>query len=72
MKLIKYSFFADSPCFTWWCKSIHFYCIEKFRVKSVYTYSSKAALSNTAPAGALAPAIYFSGALRKHIIWADY
>jgi hypothetical protein len=26
----------------------------------------KAALSNAAPA------IYFSGALRKHIIWADY
>jgi hypothetical protein len=26
------------------------------------------ALSNAAPAGALAPAIYFSGALRKHII----
>jgi hypothetical protein len=28
----------------------------------------RAALSNAAPASALAPAIYFSGALRKHII----
>jgi hypothetical protein len=27
---------------------------------------SRSALSNAAPA------IYFSGALRKHIIWADY
>jgi hypothetical protein len=28
---------------------------------------SRSALSNAAPAGAMAPAIYFSGALRKHI-----
>jgi hypothetical protein len=32
----------------------------------VILVESKAALSNAAPA------IYFSGALRKHFIWADY
>jgi hypothetical protein len=32
----------------------------------VYFAICSAALSNAAPA------IYFSGALRKHIIWADY
>jgi hypothetical protein len=46
--------------------------IHKAKFVPMLNYSStkpwryKAALSNAAPA------IYFSGALRKHIIWADY
>jgi hypothetical protein len=55
---------ADPPA-----KESYWLCIESRNWKSSQgpEKGCRAALSNAAPTGAMAPAMYFSGALRKHI-----
>jgi hypothetical protein len=56
----------------YYLRAFHENLVQNLTTEVGLSVDSMAALSNAAPAGALAPAIYFSGALRKHIIWADY